>query len=201
MVLPYITMNPPQAHTCSPSWTLLPPPSLYHPSESFSTVCDPWTASHQASQSITVSWSLLKLMSIELVMPSNHLILCHPLFLTPLIFPSIRVFSNELTLHIRWPKYLSFSFSISPSDEYSGFISFRIDSCNLEYFHEYEEWNPLCPTLKASRLLCLELSRLVFFACFGISLQQLSFQLVLFNLPFHLPSCLLYLLLILLKVS
>ena len=138
-------------------------------------------------------------MSIESVMLSNHLILCHPLLLLPSIFPSIRVFSNELTLHIRWPKY--WSFSISPSNEYSGLIFFRIDSCNLEYFHGCEEWNPLCPTLKASRLLCLELSRLVLFACFGISLQQLSFQLVLFNLPFHLPSCLLYLLLMLLKVS
>ena len=87
----------------------------------------PWTAAHQASQSITNSQSLLKLMSIELVMPSNHLILCHPLLLQPSIFPSIRVFSNESVLHIRWPKYWSFSFSISPSNVYSGLISFRID--------------------------------------------------------------------------
>ena len=84
-------------------------------------------AAHQASLSITNSWSLLKLMSIELVMPSNHLILCHPLLLPPLIFPSIRVFSNESALHIRWPKYWSFSFNISPSNEYSGLISFRMD--------------------------------------------------------------------------
>ena len=75
----------------------------------------------------TNSWSLLKLMSIELVMPSNHLILCHPLLLLPSIFPSIRVFSNESVLHIRWPKYWRFSFSISPFNEYSGLISFRID--------------------------------------------------------------------------
>ena len=85
------------------------------------------TAAHQASLSITNSQSLLKLMSIESVMPSNHLILCRPLLLLPSIFPSIRVFSNELALHIRWPMYWSFSFSINPSNEYSGLISFRID--------------------------------------------------------------------------
>lgn len=91
----------------------------------------PWTAAHQASLSITNSWSLLKLMSIELVMPSNHLILYRPLLLPPSIFPSIRVFSNESVLHIRWPKYWSCSFSISPSNEYSGLISFRIDWLDL----------------------------------------------------------------------
>ena len=91
------------------------------------TLCDPWTKTHQASRSITNSWSLPQLMSIESVMPSNHLTLCHPLLLLPSIFPSIRVFSNELALHIRWPKYWSFSFSISPSDAYSGLISFRMD--------------------------------------------------------------------------
>ena len=80
----------------------------------------PWTAAHQASLSITNSQSLLKLMSIQSVMPSNHLILCHPLLLLPSIFPSIRVFSNESSLRIRWPKYWSFSFSISPSNEHSG---------------------------------------------------------------------------------
>ena len=85
----------------------------------------PWTAARQASPSIANSGSLLKLISIELVMPSNHLLLCHPLCLPPSIFPSIRVFSNELVLHIRWPKY--FSFSSSPSNEYSGLISFRMD--------------------------------------------------------------------------
>ena len=90
----------------------------------------PWTAAHQASLSITNSQSLLKLMSIELVVPSNHLILCCPL-LPPSIFPSIRVFSKESVLRIRWPKYCSFSFNISPSSEYSGLISFRMDWLDL----------------------------------------------------------------------
>ena len=91
----------------------------------------PWTAACQASLSITNSWSLLKRTSIELVMPSNHLILCHPLLLPPSIFPSIRVFTNDSVLHIRWPKYWSFSFSISPSSEYSGLISSRMDWLDL----------------------------------------------------------------------
>ena len=91
----------------------------------------PWTAKLQASLSITNSRSLLKLMSIESVMPSNHLILCPPLLLLPSIFPSIRVLSNESVLNIRWPKYWSFSFSISPSNEYSGLISFRMDWLDL----------------------------------------------------------------------
>ena len=91
----------------------------------------PWTAAHQASLSITNSQSLLKFMSIESVMTSNHLILCPPLLLLPSIFPSIRVFSYESVLHIRWPKYWSFSFSISPSNEYSGMISFRMDWLDL----------------------------------------------------------------------
>ena len=90
----------------------------------------PWTAAHQASLSITTSWSLFKLMSIESVLSSYHLILCRPLLL-PSIFPSIRVFSSESVLHIRWPKYWSFSFSISPSSEYSGLISFRVDWLDL----------------------------------------------------------------------
>ena len=91
----------------------------------------PWSAVRQASLSITNSWSLLKLMSIESVMPSTHLILCHPLLLPLSIFPIIRVFSNELVLLIRWPQYQSFSFSISPSSEYSGLISFRMDWLDL----------------------------------------------------------------------
>ena len=91
----------------------------------------PRTAAHQASLSITNSRSLLKLMSIRSVMPSNHLIPFRPLPLLPPIFPSIRVFSNELVVHIRWPKYWSLSFSISPSNEYSGLISFRMDWLNL----------------------------------------------------------------------
>ena len=86
----------------------------------------PWTAARQSSLSITNSWSLLKLMSIESVMPSNHLILCHPLLLLPSIFPSTRVFSDESALHIMWPKYWSFSFNISPSNEHPGLISFRM---------------------------------------------------------------------------
>ena len=90
----------------------------------------PWTAAHQAL-SITSSRSLLKLMSIESVMPSNHLILCHPLLLPASVFPSIRVFSDESVLRIRWPKYWSLSFSISPSNEYSGLISFRMDWLDL----------------------------------------------------------------------
>ena len=95
------------------------------------TLCNPSTAARQASLSITNSRSLLKLMSIESVMPSNHLILCRPLLLLPSVFPSIRVFSNESVLHIRWPKYWSFSFSISPSNEYSELISLRTDWLDL----------------------------------------------------------------------
>ena len=91
----------------------------------------PWTAAHQAFLSITNSRSLLKLLSIELVMPSNHLILCHPLLLLRSIFPNIRVFSNESALRVRWPKYWRFSFNISPSNEYPGLISFRIDWLDL----------------------------------------------------------------------
>ena len=91
----------------------------------------PWTAAHQAPLSITNSRSLLKLMSSKLMMPSNHLILCCPLLLLPSTFPSIKVFFNESVLCIRWPKYYSFSFSISPSNEYSGLISFRIDWVDL----------------------------------------------------------------------
>ena len=91
----------------------------------------PWTAACQASLSITNSWSLLKLMSTELVMPSNHLILSHPLLLQPSIFPSIRVFSNESALHIRWPEYWSFRFNISPTNEHPGLISFRMDWLDL----------------------------------------------------------------------
>ena len=91
----------------------------------------PWTTAHQASLSITNSWSPPKPMSIESVMPSNHLILCRPLLLLPSIFPCIMVFSNESALHIRWPKYWSFSFNMSPSDEQPGLISFRMDWLDL----------------------------------------------------------------------
>ena len=102
--------------------------------QSLSRVClfaTAWTAAHQASLSVTSSLNLLKLMCIELVMPSNHLILCHPLLLLSSIFPSIRVFSNESVLPIRWPKFWSFSFSISPSNEHSGLISFQMDWLDL----------------------------------------------------------------------
>ena len=102
----------------------------------------PWTAARQASLSITNSRSLLKLMSIESMMPSNHLILCHPLLLLPSIFPSIRVFSNESLLCIRWPKYWSFSFSMSPSNEYSGLISFRMDWLDLPVGSEVIDISP-----------------------------------------------------------
>ena len=95
------------------------------------TLCHPWTAAHQASLSFTSSQSLLKLMFTELVMPSNHLILGCPFLLLPSIFPRIRVFSNEWALYVMWPKYWSFSFSISPSNKYLGLISFRIDWFDL----------------------------------------------------------------------
>ena len=99
--------------------------------QSYPLFVTPWTAAHQSSVSITNSQRLLSLRSIESVMPSNHLILCHSLLLPPSIFPSIRVFSNESVLHIRWPKYWSFSFIISLSNEYSGLISFRKDWLDL----------------------------------------------------------------------
>ena len=91
----------------------------------------PWTAAHQATLSIAKSWSSLKLISIDLVMPSNHLILCHPLLFLPSIFPNIRIFSNDSALRIRWPKYWSFSFNLSPSSEHSGLISFWTDWLDL----------------------------------------------------------------------
>ena len=114
----------------------------------------PWTTPCQASLSITNSWSLLKLISIELVMPSNHLILCCLLFLQSSIFPSIRVFSNEPVLCIRWPKYWSFSFSISPSDEYSGLISFRMDWLDLLPVQGTLKSLPQHHSSKASVLQC-----------------------------------------------
>ena len=115
-------------------WTFLDMLSVSVSAQSLSHVrlfVTPWTAGRQASLSFTNSWSLLKLMSINYVMPSNHLIFCHPLVLLPSIFLSIRVFSNDSVLCIRWPKYWSFSFSISPSNEYSRLSSFRIDWFDL----------------------------------------------------------------------
>ena len=105
-------------------WHIIKEVCWYSVVQSCPTLCDPWTAAHQASLSFTISWSLLKLMSIASVMPSNHLILCHPLLLLLSIFPNIRFFSNESALHIRWPKYWSFSFNISP-------------------FNEHQDWSPL----------------------------------------------------------
>ena len=112
---------------------LSPVKSAQYSPQSCPVLCDPWSVACQAFLSITNSRSLLKLMSIDLVMPSNHLILilCHPLLLQPSVFPSIRVFSNELVLHIRWPKYWSFSLGIISSNEYSGLISTRIDRLDL----------------------------------------------------------------------
>ena len=123
----------------------------------------PWTAACQASLSFTTSWSLLKLMSTESVMPSNQLVLCHPLLLLTSIFPSIRVFPNESAPHIRWPKYWNFSFSISPSNEYSGLISFRMDWLDLLAVHG---------TLKS--LLLYHSSKASFFQCSAFFMVQLS---------------------------
>ena len=132
--------------------------SLYFSSvQSFSHVqlfVTPWTATHQDSLSFTVSQSLLTRMSIESVMPSNHLILCRPLLLLDLIFPIIRVFSNKSVLYIRWPKYWSFSFSISPSNEYSRLISFRMDWFDLFAVQVTPKSLLQYHTSKASTLRC-----------------------------------------------
>ena len=125
----------------------------------------PWTAARQASLSITNSQSLLRLMSIELVVLSNHFILCHPLLLLPSSFPSIRVFSNELALCIRWPKYRSFSFSISPSSEYSRLISFRMDWFVLLAFQGslknfLQHHNSKASILRCSAFFTVQLSHL-----------------------------------------
>ena len=116
--------------------------------------CYPWTSACQASLSFTISRSLLKLMFIELVMPSNYRVLCHPLLLLPSIFPSFRVFSNESVLCIKWPKYWSFSFSISPSNEYSGLISFRTDWLDLPAVQGTLKSLPQHHSSKASILQC-----------------------------------------------
>ena len=123
----------------------------------------PWTAARQASLSFTVSWSLLKLMSIESVMPSNHLILCCPLLLLLLIFPRIQVFSNESALRIMWPKYWSFTFSISPSNECLGLISFRIDWFDLLAVHRtlkslLQHYNSKASILRHSNFFTVQLT-------------------------------------------
>ena len=124
-----------------------------------------WTAARHASQSFTISWSLLKLMSIESVMPSNHFMLCCPLLFWPSIFPSIRVFSNELALHIRWSKYWNFSFSIRPSNEYSRLISFRTDWFDLLAVQGilkslFQHHNSKAPVLWQSAFFMVQLSHL-----------------------------------------
>ena len=124
----YFHLSLPQSCSSRPSLTTL---CCYSVAKMYRLFVTPWAAAHQASLSFTISWSLLKLMSIESVIPSNHLVLCHPLLLLPSIFPGIRVFSNESALRIGWPKYWSFSFSISPSNEYSELISFRTDWFDL----------------------------------------------------------------------
>ena len=116
----------------------------------------PWTAARQASPSFTISWNLVKLTSIESVMPSNHLILCHPLLPLPSIFPSIMVFSNELAVCIRWTKHWSFSFSISPSNEHLGLISSRIDGFELLVVQETQESSPT-PQFKSINSLAFSL--------------------------------------------
>ena len=123
----------------------------------------PWKAAHQPSLSITNSRSLLKFMSIEPVMPSNHLILCRPLLFLPLIMPSIRVFSNESVLCIRWPKYWSFSFNISSSNEHSGLISFRMDQLNLLALQKtlkslLQRHSPKASILRCSAFFIVQLS-------------------------------------------
>ena len=117
---------------------------------------DPLTAAHQAPLSFTISQSLLKFTSIKLIIPSHHLILCHPLLLLPSIFPRIRVFSNESAPHIKWPKYWSFSFSISPSNEYSGLISFRIGWFDLCCPRDSQEPSPT-PQFESINSLVLSL--------------------------------------------
>ena len=117
----------------------------------------PLTAARQASLSFLISWSLLKLLSIESVILSNHLILYHPLLLLPSIFPSIQVFSNDLALHIRWPKYWSFSFSISPSNEYSGLSSFRVDWFHLLASPRHSQESSPTPQFESISSLVLSL--------------------------------------------
>ena len=153
----------------------------------------PCTAAHQAFLSITNSWSLLKLMSIETVMPSNHLILYHPLLLLPSIFSRIRVFSSELALRIKWPKYWSFSFSISPSNEYSGMISFRMNWLDLLAIQGTLKSLLQHHSLKASILqhsafLMVQLSHLHMTTGKTIALTMWTFVSKVMSLPFNMLS-------------
>ena len=153
----------------------------------------PWTAAHQASLSITNSQSLLKLMSIESVMPSNHLNLCCPLLFLPSIFPSIRVFSNESVLCIRWPKYWSFSFSIGPSNEYSGLISFRGDWLDLLAVQGalkslLQHHSSKASVLQCSTFLMVQLSHLCMTTGKTIALTRWTFVIKIMSLLFHMLS-------------
>ena len=130
---------------------------------SIAALCDPWNTAHQASLSFIISQSLLKLMFIESVMPSNHVILCHPLLLPPSIFPSIRDFSNESGVRIRWPKHWGFNFNISPSNEYSGLISFRMDWLDLLAVHRtlkslLQHHSPIASLLRGPAFFTVQLS-------------------------------------------
>ena len=150
----------------------------------------PWTAAHQTSPSITNSQSLLKLMSIESVMPLNHLILCHPHLLLPSIFPSIRVFSNESVLCIRWPKYWGFSFSISPSNEYSGLISFRIEWFDLHEVHRtlkslLQHHSSKASILRRSAFFTVQLSHPYMSTGKTIALTRWTFVAKVMSLPFN----------------
>ena len=153
----------------------------------------PWTAVHQAFLSITSSQSLLKLMSIESVMPSSHFILCHPLLFLPPIPPSIRVFFNKSTLHMRWPKYCSFSFSISPSNEHPGLISFRMDWLDLLAFQGILKSLLQHYTSRASILWCsvfftVQLSHLYMTTAKTIALTKRTFVGKVMSLLFHMLS-------------
>ena len=152
----------------------------------------PWTAARQASLSITNSWNLLKLMSIESVMPSNHLILCHPLLLPPSIFPSIRVL-NESVLCIRWPKHWTFSFSIRPSNEYSGLISFRIDWLDLLAVQEtlkslFQHHSSKASILQCSTLFIVQLSHPYVTTGNTTALSRGTFVGKVMSLLFNIPS-------------
>ena len=157
----------------------------------------PWTEAFQASLSITNSQSLLKLMSIELVMPSNLLILCHPLLLPPSIFSSIRVFSNESALHIRWPKYWSFSFNISPSKEHAGLISFRMDWLDLLAVQEtlkslLQHHSSKASILQHSAFFIVQFSRLYMTTGKTIALMRWTFVSKVMSLLFNMGSRLVY---------
>ena len=147
----------------------------------------PWTAAHQASLFITNSWSPPKSMSVESVIPSNHLILCHPL-LNLSIFPSIRVFPNESVLHIRWPKYWSFSFSISPSNEYSGLISFRIDWLDLLAVQVLQHHSSEASVLQCSAFFMVQPSHPYITTGKTIALTRWTFVGKVMSLPFNMLS-------------